>query len=869
MKAEQVDQALQQKFVADGERLVFWHDPNGEFAEYVGEILSGDISDVQVLDVAQTGGLSAKLQLERDDVTGRYLIYSQGEPPPADEDWLLDIRLYSAQFHADMASLWLEELGLAHLSLRNHLEARAIFLRSQERLKKLARFTGAEDDEATLDLKMMAVVVGSSVVTPFEVLRAVYHGHSDGDDFDLTRVPECVESLKKTDLLDSFWGLMAGEFAYNPDEPTVAGLLRQLFVSELLHEAQGASLVSIEQHQLPARGRRNAVVFLTQWRDSSAMASSYDAAAAAVAAEQNLSDDLGTLDLDQLKEVFTFFEVEKRVVSILKERVLSERDSVDAEAIADLVSMRKAGHWLSGPGSDIGDRRAVKDAYEAIVAAADLFALHTIHRQQLTFDSAEDLLTAYASELHRFDRLYRSFSTRAKAAMGQGWDLLKTLAEEVERVYDQGFLQPFGVEWSRLLDEGFLGKWSFEDMPSQQDFYASTIRPHLQGAERKRAFVIISDAFRYEAARELTESMNGRFRMNASLSAMLGVLPSYTALGKASLLPHERLSLNEQADVLVDDKSVARTETRGEQLESEEGMACQASELLVKKVEDARSFTQGKRVVYIYHDVVDTRAESSEEETFDAIADCIEELIALVQFCVNKLNAGKVWVTADHGFLFQREALDATDKSVLSHKPEGTVKSKNRYVLGRDLGVSPEAHYGTTDITAGTEEGMDFWVPRAANRFHFGGGARYVHGGAMPQEVVVPLVTVTHLRGKKKDASRSEKVSVQVLGSQHKITTPAYRFDIIQTEAVSDRRKAITLRVAVYEGAQAVTSVESVTFDSASTDIEDRKKSIRLELQSGTFDKSKPYRLVLRDVETDAEVQFVLVVIDRSFDDDF
>jgi hypothetical protein len=134
---------------------------------------------------------------------------------------------------------------------------------------------------------------------------------------------------------------------------------------------------------------------------------------------------------------------------------------------------------------------------------------------------------------------------------------------------------------------------------------------------------------------------------------------------------------------------------------------------------------------------------------------------------------------------------------------------------------------------------------------------------------MVPLVTVTQLRGKKATTSRSEKVSVQVLGTNHKITTPKYRFEIIQTEAVGERRKPITLRAAVYDGADAVTSVETITFDSTSDRIEERKKSVRFELRTGTYDKTKPYRLVLRDVESDAEVQSVPVVIDRSFEDDF
>jgi hypothetical protein len=139
----------------------------------------------------------------------------------------------------------------------------------------------------------------------------------------------------------------------------------------------------------------------------------------------------------------------------------------------------------------------------------------------------------------------------------------------------------------------------------------------------------------------------------------------------------------------------------------------------------------------------------------------------------------------------------------------------------------------------------------------------------MPQEVVVPVVTVTQLRGKKAEGSGSSKVAVQVLGTNHKITTPQHRFELIQTEAVGSQREPITLRAAVYAGARAVTSIETVTFDSTSDSLDDRKKSIRVMLQGGTFDKRTEYRLVLRDAATDAEIQSIPVVIDRSFDDDF
>ena len=376
MRAEQVDQALLQKFIAEEERLVFWHDRDGEFADYMADGLSGDLSEVQVLDVAQVGGLSAKLKLEREDPLGKYLIYTRGEELDAEQDWLLDIRLYSAEFHADVASIWLQELELSGLYLRDHLKARAAFLGNQDRRKKLKRLISANDNETAIDLKMMAVLVGSQEPSAFAILRTLCHGHVDNERFDLESPPKAIQAFEKMALLERFWDLQKQEFGYVADTPSVAGLLRRLFISELFHQTDNAPISALEHHQLPEVGRRNAVVFLTQWRDSSTHAASYDATAFAVAEEQKVDDALKTLDLETIQGVFTFWEAESLVVSGLKARVLSEKESLDLAAVKALVSDRQVGHWLAGPGREGPERQAIFDAYDAILAAAELFDLH-------------------------------------------------------------------------------------------------------------------------------------------------------------------------------------------------------------------------------------------------------------------------------------------------------------------------------------------------------------------------------------------------------------------------------------------------------------------------------------------------------------
>ena len=88
-------------------------------------------------------------------------------------------------------------------------------------------------------------------------------------------------------------------------------------------------------------------------------------------------------------------------------------------------------------------------------------------------------------------------------------------------------------------------------------------------------------------------------------------------------------------------------------------------------------------------------------------------------------------------------------------------------------------------------------------------------------------------------------------------------------EVVSDRVKPITLRVAVYDGEEPVTDIQSVKFERSSGNLDDRKKWVSLVLKERQYNKKTPFRLVLRDAETGIEQQSVEVIIDRAFTDDF
>ena len=869
MDVTQITAALSRVFHDEHVRIVFWNDPGGEF---VGALPNIVLDGVEVLNLDEVGALEAKVRIELEDPAGRYLLYSAAEEPDYENDWLLDMRLYGRSFRADRASIVLRELGLAQQHLRQHLANRRKFFDSRERLHKLKSLVSPEDSELDLDRKMLAVVAKADQPELFDIVRTLFHAIAKGDAPDLDTNPPSWALIEKFELDEPFWAMVKSVFGYGDDGPTLKNLLIRLLVSDYAHHLAKELPAALRHLQLPRSGTANAVVCLAQWRDSSSKSSSYNVLADEVGALLHIQDHLHGCEVEALLEVMTFLDVEKSIVRGLLDRVTSTPESIDPEAVGGIAVRRQAGHWVSSGSLPEAQRNARRAVYEALAVAVQFLDLRNTHEPGFDFPDMAAMYRGYETGLFRFDQLYRRFCENADVAAAQGWDMLKPLREEIEACYCHGYLDRLALDWGKFVTAELPGRWAIEDVQHQYRFFDRYVGRWLNEAANRRAFVIISDALRYEAAEELTGYLNGTYRIQAELSSQLGVLPSYTALGMASLLPHSKLEYTNKGDVLADGQPTSSLEHRNIILSTVNGMAVKADQLLAMKKEEGREFIAGERLVYIYHDEIDARGDkfATEGDTFEAVRKTIRELADLVRYVVNNLNGNYVVITADHGFLFTETAPGDPDKSRLEDKPDGTVIAKKRYLLGYDLQDYEQAWRGDTAVTARVEGGMQFWIPKGMNRFHFTGGARFVHGGAMLQEIVVPVIEVKHLKDKgRREKTRSKRVAVQVLGTKHRITARRHRFRLLQMEPVVERAGAVTLRIAVYEGDEPVTTIETLTFDSTSSNLDERQKSVILTLRDRPYDKRTPYRLILRDADTGIEQESLDVIIDRAITDDF
>ena len=869
MDARHITDALARIFNEELVRIVFWNDPRAEFIDSLPEIA---LEGVEVLRLDEIAALEAKVRIEQDNPEGQFLLYTPSEEPDYENDWLLDMRLYGGNFRADRASIIFQELGLVTQSLRPHLSKRRRFFDNRLRLQQLKLLLSPEDSELDLDRKMLGVIAKADQPELYNIIRSLFHSIAETEPLNFEAAPSAWVQIEKLELDEPFWRMVETEFGYFDKSPTLQNLLICLLVSDFARQLEQELPRALQQHQLNPSGTGNAAVCLAQWRDSSSKSSSYNVLAEAIGELLYISDHLQGFEVESVWNVSTFPDVEKHIVIEILGRLEGTDAPNDPDFFRNIATQRQSGHWVSNSSVSEDLRRTRYAVYESIAVAAQLLNLHQEHETGFEFSDPESMYRGYEDVLFRFDQLYRHFCRNADMASSKGWGMLKPLCEKVEASYCNGYLARLVLSWGKFLDTGLIEAWAIPEVPHQYHFFYRHVSAKLKEADNRRVFVIISDALRYEVAEELTRSINGLYRLQADLSSQLGVLPSYTALGMASLLPHTKLEYTEKGGILVDGRPTDSFEQRHEILSAAGGMAIKAEQLLKMGKVEGRKSIAGRRFVYIYHNEIDARGDhaATEEDIFEAAEKTILEVTDLVKHVVNSLNGNQVFITADHGFLFTETTPGEPEKSRLEDRPAGTVIAKKRYLLGHHLPPHRNVWRGETAVTAKAEGGMQFWIPKGNNRFHFTGGARFVHGGAMLQEIVVPVIEVKHLKSKgSREKTRSKQVMVQVLGRNHKITAAKHRFKILQMEPVGERARALTLKIAVYEEDQPVTTIESITFDSTSIDLDQRQKSVILTLQDRKYDKNVRYRLILRDAVTDIELESLDVTIDRAIIDDF
>ena len=774
---------LQDRF--ERHRVVVWHDRDASYTDDLDDLTPDGVTAVRV----ENNEFALKHRFLREEPSSKFLLYRSGQTPTGTSNWLLDVELDHGVFTADRGALLRVDLGLIAPGMDELVVDHGKFFGNSKATQKLKALLNDEDDLTTVRAKMSAVLLGQREHSFSELTRTLLVQHADVD-------TSGINALAAHGLTDFYWRGAKQIYGYDAEAPTAAG-----FVLWMFRLAQGGFAPST------LNSARNVEIDFRSFRDSRQSEKALKALARQAESDLDYADQVSSLSLTDLTMVDTFDAGEKEIIRRLVDGISSQ--TLSGREIADVIrTRRRESVWF-------GDYETL---YAALAAAAEL--IPAVRLARLDVSSFEDGLAKYKDDLFRIDQLYRQYTFAAQNAEFK--QPLESLTDQVENAYVTDFLFKLGTNWQQQVD--VVSKWRTSAITSQASFFDHYVAPVIRGG-RKKAVVVISDAMRYEVAEELHSRIRGENKFDAKIDAVLGVLPSYTQLGMASLLPHKTLAHSEKGDpVLVDGQRSDGTANRAKILATVDGTAIQAKDFLKMKPGERRDLYAANQVLYLYHDTIDATGDSakSEHRTFTAAAEAIDQLIDIVKKLASA-NATNIFVTADHGFLYQESKLPPQFNLTVKPKGDEIVVENRRYVLGRGL-KDDDAFRKLLPEQLGLSSDLEVQIPNSICRIvKPGAGFQFVHGGASLQEIVVPVISINKGR-----TDTVEPVNVEIHPESDKITTGQVVVKLYQQSPVTDQHVARRLRAGLYFGEQLISNETELLFDVDSSEGRDRFQTVRL-----------------------------------------
>ena len=834
LNLKQITDKLNSQLQGDVRKLVFWYDENGEFAEDIDTL---ELDNAKVLRLEKDNQFYIKHFLECVDTTTHYLVYAPFPKPDIKDNHLEDTLRYSKRFYADRASLITLDLGYDE-KLKVVFQEYSKFFASKERRQKFYDLEIEATKKVDIEIGIMSVLCKLKTSNFEEVVRVILCD----DGFDDNKY---LAEFEKYAVDKAFWDQANVHFGYSDTNPTLEKFTMTLFVTYLSKTVYG-EIPQPWKSFIAYKSTNNVTVYLDNLMNSYLYGKRFDEISEIVYKALNADKVLRKMEPADIVDCHLFAGIDRILIDWLIERLENEDTAakLNGKSITEICANRRRNHF--------GNK--VSSEYYVIENAWHLLS----YGVYVPISGIDNIVRKYQDELFQADRRYRYFYYHYdKIADTAKFENLRQL---VENVYTNDYLNNICVNWNRELKAA----GGETNTTKQINFYDKYIR-----TAKERTVVIISDALRYEVGYSLFCKLNADEKCKVKIEPMLSVLPSYTRLGMAALLPHKTLELTDNFEVLVDGKGCNDTAHREPILQSYKpnSRCVQYDDLKNMNQTQLREVFTNQEVVYVYHNQVDARGDklNTENEVFIACEEAIEEIFALIKRLTTSANTVHFIVTADHGFIYKRDNLSESDK--ISNITGSKVYKAKRYVVAKQaVEVDGVESLPLSDILQNNDDKIVSF-PMASDIFKAqGGGMNFVHGGSSPQEMLIPLIDVRTEKGHKETTS----AVISLVSLSNKITNLIFSLDFIQNEPVGSVVKETTYRICfVNENGDKISNEILHTADNKSTDAANRIFKLRFNLRNRLYNRSDKYYLLIVDDKKDLEVLRQEVMIDIAFADDF
>ena len=825
MEIEKIKEMLEYRFSLTTElpqkrHIIFWYDSKKEFKDLIDELNLTNVKIIKLTksvdkkgDAIYTNIFKTKYTLEVIDTESNYLIYSEYPRAIDSENYLLDIEKYSEFFEADKSAMIVEELKLDRTNYKfgEIIREYSSFFANKERREKLIKIIENPKslDDEEFKLSILTTISGAKTVDILEILKNIILNRNK------------LQDIEKWMSLEFLFSEIKKKF--DVEVTSFEQFLKILMVTHFYCELQKKTHTNLENY---FKGRKNELYIFTdsllQNKQSSKIIRTefYE-----LAKDLNIKDRIDELELEYSIKGTAFEYFDKVIIKDIIEIFNSE--IIDYDKYKKYIEIRLDNSlW----------REEYQHFYNVLLATNDFFKL----KDSLIIEDREELreiFKDYTKNYFLIDKLYRDFYySYDKIKNSELAPLFDTLKSKIDKFYEIDYLEKLLELWSSKVYER-------EKLPQQRGFYKNNIEK-----VDVRTVVIISDALRYEVGYEISQKLRKEANIKEiKIEAMLTDLPSRTFLGMANLLPckKERDIDLVSAKVLIDGIDSQGTENREKILKAscKESSAISFDNFYKMNRAKQEEYIKGKKVIYIYHDSIDAIGDKAKTEnnTFNACKDAVENIVSLSKL-LSSLGVVNIYITSDHGFLYEKKEVEEYNKLELKN-----TKYKS---IGKRYAIYEKEVEEKGCVTLKLDSLYGVFPEKNQRIKASGSGLQFVHGGASPQEMIIPLINYKSGANSKKIS----KVQLRIRESVAKITSNLTKFSIYQIEAVSIKDKFIErdVSVALYDGEVRVSdekklklnSIEENTIHDFRLTLSGEHKKVTLkviDIESGDILDSKEY----------------------------
>lgn len=839
---ELLKDTLKGAFTRDSEKarkrkIIFWYDPKEEYLDFVNEL---ELEYTEVIKY-DNNSFWIRYHIEKEELDKNMIIYLPFDRKKGIDNDLLDLETSNNDllFNPDSTTMRLKNLGLTE-DCRKVINKYDRFFANKKRETEFKNFDIEDKNNDNIDLIITSIMLGIKSINVDDILKEIIR-------FYFAEEKKYEELFKYADeefilsLFNDTFGTSIKSYEELPE--VYKSLVFTYFVTTL----KDVKEVSKFRKYLLTEKSTNVYVFINSLMRDKTTREYYEKISSNIVKEFGIDESLLSMEIGDYIDSDAFINIDKYVLKYISEQLFNGIEEYDL--YKSYIDTRESKYWYD----------KLENEYNLLKVAIGFFEKIKQVENQIKIVDIDKFAKDYADNYSEVDRLYRKVYFYFDNIEDK--DLFISLKNKIENIYVNDFMSELSIKWSDTIEN--MTRYDSNRMTLQKDFYKTFVIPFND--KKDRVIVIISDAFRYECAKELNNRLKA-FASKSEIDYIQGLVPSYTKLGMASLLPNKELSrVKDSDDILVDGQASSSVKDRELLLQKEnpDSIAIKYDNLYEMTKMEWKKLFSGKKVVYIYHDTVDNAGEHNENTIFTACDKAINELEKLVRDLHTTFSGINAFLTADHGFFYKRGKVESYEKT---SKIANATKQKTRYSYSDSKSSEEGILSISLDYVFGENSGY-INIPKGNIIFaRQGTGVNYVHGGILPQEIIVPVIDFKSTR----TSYDSKKVGITYSGLSTKITNAITYLEFLQDNNIDENNKPCRylLHFEDEEGNR-VSDECTIIANYENTKVKDRFFKEKFVFKNIEYDRNKPYYLVILDEETGIESTRIKFYIDIAIINNF